>query len=59
MEVVKIDKKGPETELNLKEMAAHCFDTLLAKLSGKGGPQKYPDHIHDPYHPVFVTWTIG
>jgi uncharacterized protein (TIGR00296 family) len=59
MERTKIDEKRESNELNLKEMAAHCFDTLLARLSGKGKPPKYPDHIHDPFHPVFVTWTIG
>ena len=45
--------------MNLKEMAAHCFDTLLAKLRGKSEHPKYPDHIYDPLYPVFVTWTIG
>jgi uncharacterized protein (TIGR00296 family) len=45
----------------LKDLAAHCFDTLLAQLNSKTGSAlpKYPSHLEDPEYPIFVTWTKG
>lgn len=45
----------------MKTLAAHCFDTLIAKLDNKSGTSMptYPKEQPDPEYPIFVTWTIG
>ena len=45
-------------QLNMQVLAAHCFDTLIAKLSKQELP-KYPLGQPDPEYPIFVTWTKG
>ena len=55
-----MDNKGTTVAVHeMREMAAHCFDTLLTKLTAGGELPKYPSHLSDPKHPLFVTWTKG
>jgi len=60
MEKTDEAKASSSQHLNLHDLAAHCFDTLLAQLNGKGkNLPKYPEHLPDPEYPIFVTWTKG
>ena len=54
MESQQTEEQKP---LNLTSLAAHCFDTLLAKLDKREVPP-YPE-AEDPEYPIFVTWTKG
>ncbi|CDW90028.1 UNKNOWN [Stylonychia lemnae] len=47
-----------QNQLDLKILAAFCFNTLIAKLDKKELPN-YPDGLEDPKYPIFVTWTKG
>ena len=42
----------------MKELCAHCYDSLIARLNKQDAPE-YPKSQADPEYPIFVTWKKG
>lgn len=58
MESTANDVTQAASALDMKKLAAHCFDSIIAKINKAEAPT-YPQGMEDPEYPIFVTWTKG